>query len=83
MTVELVTMKTSRDVVECLEQLLQGAKAGQIIGLAFAAQMPGLHYITDAAGECYHRPTFARGAIATLNDELSELIHQRDPDATR
>lgn len=82
--IELVPMKMSRDTIACLEQLLQGAKDGQITGIAFAATLKGgLKYITDASGECYRRPTFARGAIATLSDELGDLIHQRDPEATR
>ncbi len=73
-----VPVKVRPDVVHSLEQLLQGAKAGDITGLAFAATLRGGRYVTDAAGECYDRPTYARGAIATLSDELSELIHQTD-----
>jgi len=62
-----------------LEALLEGAKAGEINGIAFAVSMPGMRYLTDVAGFCYERPTFARGMVASLSDELAGLVHRRDP----
>lgn len=60
----------SRDTVECLEQLLERAKRGEIIGLAFAAMCRRRRYFLDTAGEAHRNPTFARGMIAALDDEL-------------
>jgi hypothetical protein len=80
---ELLPNKISHDVVETLETLLAGAKTGEITGVAYAATLKRMRYITDVAGVCYKNPTFARGAIATLSDEIGGLIHRRDPDVTR
>lgn len=83
MTTQLVRDHISRDVVEALETLLAGAKAGKITGIAFACAMPKMRYITNVAGVCYSNPTFARGMVASLSDELGGLVHGRDPQDTR
>lgn len=83
MPLELLPTKISHDLVECLETLLASAKAGEITGIAFAAMVKRMRYITDVAGACHKNPTFTRGMVITLSDELAEMIHQRDPESTR
>ena len=83
MAYELVKDVVSRDTVEALETLLAGAKSGQITGIAFACTMPKMRYFTNVAGACYRNPTFARGMIGALNDELAALVHGHDPQGTR
>lgn len=84
MPYQLVPDTISReDVVEALETLLAGARTGDITGIAFAATLKRNRYITNVAGTCYRNPTFARGAVATLSDELGGLIHRRDAGDTR
>jgi hypothetical protein len=72
---KLVHDSVSHNTVECLETLLEHAKRGEIIGLAYAAQLRQRAYITDTAGECYRNPTFARGMVGALVDCLSERMH--------
>lgn len=80
---DLVRDIVSRDTVEALEQLLGAARSGDIIGIAFAAALKRKRYITNVAGTCYRNPTFARGMLGALDDELSVLIQARGQDETR
>jgi hypothetical protein len=83
MAAELVPDNISRDVVEALETLLDLAKQGEITGIAFACTMKRMRYITNVAGHCYRHPTYARGMVAFLSDQLAGLVHRREPDETR
>lgn len=69
----LVGDQLSHDTIKCLEELLAYAKEGRLIGIAFAALYKERVYIVNAAGEAYRNPTFARGLIAELDDELAKL----------
>ncbi len=60
----------STDTVECLEQLLDEARCGKLIGLAFAAMYRNRKYLPEACGEAHRNPTFARGMVAALHDLL-------------
>ena len=79
----VVKRTVSRDTVEALESLLHEAKRGEITGIAFVCARHRSRYITDVAGSCYENPTFARGMVAFLADELAGLVHRRDPDDIR
>ncbi len=70
----LIPDEVSHDVVECLETLLEHARAGEVIGVAFAAALKRRAYITNTAGECHRNPTWARGMLAALDDQLSSRI---------
>lgn len=83
MPFELVRDIISRDTVEALEQLLEGAKSGDVTGIAFAAALKRKRYITNVAGFCFKNPTFTRGMVGALDDELSSLIQGREIDETR
>lgn len=83
MPYRLVPDNLSHDTVDALETLLEGAKAGEITGIAFACTMKRMRYITNVAGVCYKNPTFARGMVAFLSDELAGLVHRRHPEDTR
>lgn len=81
---ELIPNSVSRELVEALETLLEGAREGQITGIAFAAPLRGRrHYITNVAGSCFRNITHTRGMICALNDELGQLLQGRDTDETR
>lgn len=75
-TYRLVPDNLSNETVACLEQLLTDAKDGRLIGVAFAAMYKGKRYIVNAAGEAHRSPTFARGMVAALDDELEKVLHQ-------
>jgi hypothetical protein len=64
----------SHDTVQCLEQLLDKARKGEIIGLAFAAMCRRRQYMVDTAGEAHRNLTYARGMVCALNDELGQRI---------
>jgi hypothetical protein len=83
MPYRLVADRISHDTVEALETLLAGAKSGEVTGIAFACTLRKSRYITNVAGHCYTNPTFARGMVAFLSDQLAGLTHQRDPTETR
>lgn len=83
MPYRLVPDSVSHDVVEALETLLAHARTGEVTGIAFACTLKKMRYITNVAGHCYTNPTFARGMVASLSDELGALVHHRDPQETR
>lgn len=83
MPYKLVNDFISRDLIIALETLLAGAKSGDVTGLAFCATLRKMRYVTNVAGTCYTNPTHTRGMLGALDDELSQLVHQRDPQDTR
>lgn len=70
----LVPDSLSTDTIECLEQLLEHAKRGDLVGIAFAAMLKRRGYIVNSAGEAHRNPTFARGMIASLSDQLGQRV---------
>jgi hypothetical protein len=70
----LIPDTVSHDTVKCLEALLQHARRGEVIGVAFAAALRKRAYITNAAGEMYRNATWARGCVAALDDQLAGRI---------
>jgi hypothetical protein len=83
MPYKLVHDFISRDTIECLAVLFEGAKGGDVTGIAFGAMLRKNRYITNVAGLCFHNPTFSRGMIRALDDELAGIVHGRDPQETR
>lgn len=69
---QLVAAQLSEDTIECLERLLEEAKSGQVIGIAFAALMRRRHYITHACGEVLRERVYTRGMLRELDDGLSK-----------
>lgn len=59
-----------------LEHLLDEARAGRIVGLAVVATSRQRSYSVEATGLMRDDPTFARGAVAALDDELRELVRE-------
>lgn len=72
-----------KDMIEALRTILAHAEAGTITGIAVACVMKRNRYITDVRGYCLTHPTFTRGVIMSLGDELGALMHHTDPDETR
>ena len=75
MQYQLVRDPVSTDTVEALEQLLDGAKKGQVIGIAFGVLMKRRRYFVNTAGEARRDPTFTRGMLLALDDELRRMVH--------
>lgn len=70
----LVPDVVSDDTVECLELLLKRARSGEVVGLAFCAMLKQRAFIVNTAGEAHRSPTFTRGMVAALDDELGKRI---------
>lgn len=66
----LVSDPISHNTVEALQTLLDQAKSGKLIGLAYAAMYKQREFAVDTAGEAHRSPIFARGMIACLDDKL-------------
>jgi hypothetical protein len=66
----LVPDDLSHDTVEALQTLLEDARKGDVIGVAFCAMYKQRNFIVNTAGEAHRNPVFTRGMIACLNDTL-------------
>lgn len=76
---KLVQDHISTDAVEALQELLDHAKSGQLIGVLFAAQFKRNRFIVNAAGELRKEAVLARGMIAALDDYMASDPYQQDP----
>jgi len=79
----LVVNEPCAQTINALEQLLDFARRGEVRGVAFAAAFRGMHYVTDVAGTCAQHPTWTRGALRALDDDLAAIIRYRDPQEAR
>lgn len=70
----VVRFAGSNDAVRALEQLLADAKVGRLIGIAYVAMYSQRKYVVDIAGEAKNSPTFTRGMVKRLDDELGAII---------
>ena len=83
MPIHLRHIEVSKDVVEVLELLLENARLGNVTGIEFTCTMRKSRYITNILGRCQTNPTFTRGMVAHLDDELAQLSAGLDPSHTR
>lgn len=74
----LVPDSLPQDTIGTLERLLAQARRGMVLGMAFGVMYKGRKYIVNATGEVRRSPTFARGMVAELSDELHRLIHTEE-----
>lgn len=70
----LIPDSLSTEMVECTRQLHEQALKGDLIGLAFAGMIKRRGYIVNSAGEAHRSPTFARGMLLSLDDQLSTRV---------
>jgi hypothetical protein len=79
----LVRDHVSRDLLQTCVQLLEAVKEGHITGLAFGCVMKGKRYFVNVSGSLAKDPTFARGVVAALDDELGRMVQGKaDADTT-
>jgi hypothetical protein len=76
-TYHLVANRLSVDTVEALQVLLARAKSGRVQGIAYVVMYQGREYTAGAAGECRKNPTFTRGMLSYLDEELGVLVRER------
>lgn len=63
----------SDDVIESLEYLLAEARRGEVLGIAYVAQLKQRAFIVDTAGESHRNPLFSIGMVRILEEGL---VHQ-------
>jgi len=66
----------SHDTIEAARQIVRMAEAGEIIGLGLVVMRKGKRYWVNSAGECRRSPTWTRGALRDLDDELGAMVRQ-------
>lgn len=73
----IIRFPGSRHTVRALEALLAEANAGRLIGIAYVAMYSHREYGVGIDGETRRSPTFTRGMLHVLDDELAKLISER------
>lgn len=73
----LVRETVSSETIYALEYLLQEAREGHVIGIAYVALQPGRRIQVNALGEAAKEATYTRGAIRDLDDQLAILSGQK------
>lgn len=68
------------DTVDALEHLLHEARGGGLVGLVFGVKRANGTFLVDARGACLKDPMTARGIVATIDDDLAEIIRDRMAD---
>jgi hypothetical protein len=71
----LVPKYVCADTVELAKRLLELAQDGDVIGLTVGIALPNRLYCIETVGTLRDCPTFARGLIRAMDDELRELVH--------
>jgi hypothetical protein len=77
----LVQDHVSRDTVEALATLNEGANAGDVIGTAVVVILKGRRFFTNVTGEAFRDPHLTRGLLCCLDDELRDLTAAERPRA--
>lgn len=66
--------RPDRETVQRLRDLLKSAEAGDTIGLAYVAMQKNTRYSMDVVGQAKKAPTFTRGMLRCLDDQIADLI---------
>lgn len=64
------------EVVAAVGEMSREADAGTLVGIAVVLLYTGFRYSIDVVGEARKIPTFTRGALHVLDDELARLIRE-------
>lgn len=72
----------SGSLVALLEQVLDQARMGAVTGAVIGLSLKGRRYHVNVAGALVRDPTFARGIVAALDDELAAIVHGRSQSDT-
>ena len=63
----------SESTRECIREVMRAVSAGECIGIAMAPLYRNKRYDLIICGEAARSPTFARGMVAALGDDLAKL----------
>lgn len=73
-TIWLVPRPVSEDALQAAQELISDILSGRTVGFAIVAMQDAKHYTVDIVGACRDAPTFTRGMILSLSDEIAKLI---------
>lgn len=76
-TPEPISGSQSQHTIACATHFAEGALSGEVVGAAIALLYRRRKYTVAICGEAHRDPTWARGVVAALEDELRELVHER------
>lgn len=80
---KLVRDHISHELAEAFDQLAELVRDGTVVGAVFGVALRGKKYHVNVAGTLARDPTFARGVVAALDDELMAMVQGRaDADTT-
>jgi len=79
MTTRMVKIddRSSADSVEALEFLLAKARNGEVVGLAYIAQLKRKRFVVDTAGAASLNPVQFLGMTSLLTDDLIQRAKGR------
>lgn len=66
----LVGDTVSTDTIEALEQILEAARSGEVIGIAFGVMLKSRRFYVNTAGEAHRNPGFSLQMARMLDDQL-------------
>jgi uncharacterized protein (UPF0210 family) len=69
----LVPVLADQETVKALELLLEQAKAGEVMGLAYVAIHRGHGYSGNVVGVAEDAPMLVRGVCRALEDQIAKL----------
>lgn len=73
----VIRFHSSDETVRALKALLTEAMGGRLIGIAYVAMHGHRSYSVGIEGETRKSPTFTRGMLHVLDDELAAIIRGR------
>ncbi len=73
----LVDPQADPQVIATLRKLLAQAEAGQIVGLAYIAMMPGWQYSGDLVGLALQQPLVALGLASALEHQITTFLQKK------
>jgi len=74
MPYQLIRDTISRDTVEAARQIHEASESGEVLGMFFGLMLKRRRFVVNVAGECLRDPTFARGMLAAMDDELRGIV---------
>lgn len=74
---QLLHIDPSKDTIACATRLAEGALGGDVVGAVIGFIYRRRRYSISVCGEAHRDPTFARGIVRAIDDELQAMVHDR------
>jgi len=71
-SLKVVKDRVSQETIEVLSELLEHARRGEVIGIAFAAMYKQRKFIVHTAGEACREPIFTVGMLDFLSYKVKQ-----------